>query len=120
MRRIAIERLRLPVSVGILDHELRARQPLLVSIVVELPAAELIPSADEVDQVLDYRLLRQIALDEAQTGHVNMLETFAGRIAARLGQLTGVGKVVVKVVKPHVFPDCDGASVEVSHEVMAP
>jgi dihydroneopterin aldolase len=120
MRRIAIERLRLPVSVGILDHELRARQPLLVSIIVELPSAELVPPADEVDQVLDYRLLRQIALDEAQTGHVNMLETFAGRIAARLGLLAGVGKVVVKVVKPHVFPDCDGASVEVSHEVIAP
>jgi dihydroneopterin aldolase len=120
MRRITIERLRLPVSVGILDHELRARQTLLVTIDIELPAADLIPSADEVDQVLDYRLLRQIAIDEAQAGHVKLLETFAGRIAAKLGQLAGVGRVVVKVVKPHVFPDCDGASVEVSHEVTAP
>ena len=113
MRRIFIERLRVQASVGILDHELRSRQQLLISLAVEMPHAPTLPEADAVQHVLDYRQLREAAHHEAQAGHINMLETLAGRIANRLLALPGVALARVKVVKPNIFPDCDGVAVEV-------
>ena len=114
MRTIHLERLRVQANVGILEHELRARQLLLVSIVAELPQAPALPATDEVAAVLDYRLLRGIALEEVGRGHVNMLETLAGRIAQRVLGLDGVHRVRVRVDKPNIFPDCAGVGIEVT------
>jgi len=113
MRRIFLERLRVLASVGILAHELRAKQPLLVTMVVDLPESPLLPERDEVDCVLDYRKIRQLALDEINAGHVNMLETLAGRILDHLLAFPQVGRALVRVDKPNIFPDCDGVGVEV-------
>jgi dihydroneopterin aldolase len=114
MRRIRIEALRVMASVGILEHELRSRQQLLITMEVEQPAAPALPPADDVRHVLDYRQLREIAKAESEGPHVNMLETLAGRIAARLAALPGVARSRVRVVKPNIFPDCDGVAVEVT------
>jgi 7,8-dihydroneopterin aldolase/epimerase/oxygenase len=117
MRRIRIESLRVLASVGILEHELKSRQPLLITMEIELPDAPPLPASDDVHHVLDYRQMRAIAKEESEGEHVNMLETLAGRIGARLQRLSGVGAVRVRVVKPNIFPDCDGVAVEV---VVAP
>jgi dihydroneopterin aldolase len=114
MRRIRIDSLRVQASVGILEHELRSRQQLLITIELEQPDAPALPAADDVRHVLDYRQLRDIAKAESEGEHVNMLETLAGRIATRLRSLHGVGTVRVRVVKPNIFPDCDGVAVEVT------
>ncbi|MEO6408496.1 MAG: dihydroneopterin aldolase [Burkholderiaceae bacterium] len=113
MRRILLDRLRVQASVGILDHELLSKQQLLISLAVEMPHAPTLPEADTVQHVLDYRQLREAAHHEAQAGHINMLETLAGRIASRLLAMPGVALVRVRVVKPNIFPDCDGVAVEV-------
>jgi 7,8-dihydroneopterin aldolase/epimerase/oxygenase len=116
MRTLLLDKLRVMASVGILEHELASRQPLLISIELQLPQAPALPAADDVMHVLDYRLLREIAKEEAEGAHINMLETLAGRIAARLSALRGSGgaaTVRVRVTKPNIFPDCDGVSVEV-------
>lgn len=114
MRRIRIDSLRVQASVGILEHELRSRQQLLITIELEQPDAPALPAADDVRHVLDYRQLRDIAKAESEGEHINMLETLAGRIATRLAALHGVGQVRVKVAKPNIFPDCDGVAVEVT------
>ena len=113
MRKLFIDRLRVQASVGILDHELLSRQALLISVGIEMPQASTLPEADSVQHVIDYRQLRDVAQQEAQAGHINMLETLAGRIAQRLLALPGVGLVRVRVVKPNIFPDCDDVAVEV-------
>ena len=113
MRTIRIEALRVMASVGILEHELRSRQQLLITMEIAQPDAPALPPADDVHHVLDYRQLRAIAKAESEAGHVNMLETLAGRIAARLAALQGVAQARVRVVKPNIFPDCDGVAVEV-------
>lgn len=115
MQRIHLERLRVQASIGVLEHELRSRQPLVISITVELGERPLLPAADGVEHVFDYRVLRDTALAEAQTGHVNMLETLGGRIAQRLLEHKVIQRVIVRVLKPNVFPDCDGAAVEIDH-----
>jgi dihydroneopterin aldolase len=114
MRTLCIERLRVQASVGILEHELRSRQQLLITVEVQLPHAPTLPANDDVHHVLDYSQLRDIAKQEAEGAHVNMLETLGGRIATRLLALQGVGQARVRVVKPGIFPDCDGVAVEVT------
>ncbi len=113
MRTITIERLRVHASIGILEHELVSRQPLLITIQVQMPLAESLPSSDDVGQVLDYRRVRDIAKREAEGPHINMLETLAGRIGAHLLELPGVAQCRVSVTKPNIFPDADGVTVEV-------
>lgn len=115
MQRLHLERLRVQASVGVLEHELASRQPLVISIMVELKDRPLIPKVDAVEHVFDYRLLRETALAETQRGHVNMLETLGGRIAERLLAHKVVHRVRVHILKPNVFPDCDGAGVEIDH-----
>ncbi|HET7773467.1 MAG TPA: dihydroneopterin aldolase [Burkholderiaceae bacterium] len=114
MRRIFLDRLRVQASIGILPHELESKQPLLISAEVRMHDAPLVPAHDDVREVLDYRRVRQIALDEVNAGHINMLESLAGRIAQHVLALPGVSAVVVRVDKPNIFPDCDGVAVEVS------
>lgn len=114
MRRIVIDSLRVQASVGILEHELKARQPLLITLEVEQPEAPTVPPGDDVHHVLDYRQLRNTAKQEAEGPHINMLETLAGRIATRLLALPGVARTRVRVTKPNIFPDSDGVSVEVT------
>lgn len=112
IQRITIEKLRVLASIGILSHELTAKQPLLVTLIADVPAP-LMPANDSVDDVFDYRFLRQVALEEAGRGHVNMIETLCARIAERVLAQPAIARVLVRVGKPNVFPDCDGVSVEV-------
>lgn len=114
MRRIILEKLRVQASVGILEHELKAKQPLTVSVSLELPHADVLPASDDIHQVMDYRRVRDTILAEINQGHVNMLETLAGRISARLVDLKGVETVIVRVDKPSIFPDCDSIGIEVT------
>jgi 7,8-dihydroneopterin aldolase/epimerase/oxygenase len=114
MRRIYLDKLRIQANIGILEHELLSKQPLLVSLTVDLPDAPILPAADEIIHVFDYRKLRDIALEETSQGHVNLLETLAGRIANRIIELKAVHQVIVRVDKPNIFPDCDGVGVEVT------
>lgn len=114
MRTITIEALRVHASIGILPHELASRQQLVLTVAVEMADAPTLPPADTVADVLDYRQLRDIAKKEAESAHINMLETLAGRITAALVELPGVTQARTRVVKPAIFPDCDGVAVEVT------
>jgi 7,8-dihydroneopterin aldolase/epimerase/oxygenase len=114
MRKIFLDKLRVQARIGILEHELKAPQLLLISIEVHLSSAGLIPAADDVAHVFDYRHLHQTAVAEATACHVNMLETLAGRIATRLLQFTPVLWVRVRLDKPTIFTDCDSVAVEIA------
>jgi len=115
MRTITIEGLRVLAQVGVLAHEFVAPQPVLISVSVDMPAAPTVPARDEMSQVLDYRVLRELAKAEAEREHTHLLETLAGRIAERALALPDVTAVRVRVAKPQVFADCDMVSVEVQH-----
>jgi len=113
MPKISLHRLRMKASIGILEHELRAKQALEVSIDVQVADGLGRPMQDDIAHVFDYRHLRNAALEEAQSGHVNLLETLASRIAQRLMTHVAVEAARVRVTKPDVFSDCEGASVEI-------
>jgi dihydroneopterin aldolase len=66
----------------------------------------LLPSNDDITQVLDYRRVRKIIIEECTAVHINLLETMIGKLSHRLLQLPGVLGVRVKITKLEIFEDC--------------
>lgn len=94
---------------GILDHERRAPQPIQVDAELNMGTQPLLPAEDSIHNVLDYRKVRRIIIEECQSEHLNLLETMIGRLSHRLLQLPGVVGVRVRIVKLRIFHDCEVA-----------
>ena len=103
---LSLTGLRFSVSLGILDHEKTAPQPIEVDAELNLGLQPLRPRDDDIHHVLDYRKVRQIIIDECTAEHVNLLETLIGKLCDRLMHLHGVQGVRVKITKLEIFDDC--------------
>jgi dihydroneopterin aldolase len=101
--------LRFDASLGILEAEKIAPQPIQVDAELSLGLQPLLPADDDIMHVLDYRKVRKIIIDECTAEHVNLLETLIGKLANRLMQLPGVKGVRVKIAKLEIFADCEVA-----------
>ena len=101
--------LRFNASLGILELEKNAPQPIQVDAELNLGRQPLLPHDDDIGRVLDYRKVRQIIINECTAEHVNLLETLIGKLAHRLLQLPGVLGVRVKIAKLEIFDDCEVA-----------
>ncbi len=112
-RLIHIRRLQLQASIGILQHEINQLQPLVFDIEITLEQTQLMPSQTSISHVLDYREVRAIAQEEAQTGHTYLVEALVDRVAMRLLALANVASVKVAAFKPDAFADCAEVGVEV-------
>lgn len=113
-RRIILEQLTVQASIGILDHERAARQPLILH--AEFDVRSTGPVLDEnIDTVLDYRALRATLIDECTTRHTNLLESLVERILVRvLADFPDVLRVRIRASKPQAFEDCAAVSIEQS------
>lgn len=100
--------LRFDAALGVLAHELTP-QPILVDAELNMGSQPLLPKDDDLMQVLDYRRVRSIIIEECQAEHVNLLETLIGKVSSRLMDLPGVQGVRVKIAKLEIFDDCEVA-----------
>jgi dihydroneopterin aldolase len=101
--------LRFNANLGILEHEKKAPQPIQVDAELNLGPQPLLPRDDDISNVLDYRKVRKIIIEECTAVHVNLLESLIGKLAHRLMQLHGVKGVRVKIAKLEIFDDCEVA-----------
>ena len=101
--------LRFDASLGSLESEKIAPQPIQVDAELNLGTQPLLPSDDDITHVLDYRKVRQIIISECTSEHVNLLESLIGKLAHRLMLLPGVVGVRVKIAKLEIFDDCEVA-----------
>ncbi|MCF8157537.1 MAG: dihydroneopterin aldolase [Rhodoferax sp.] len=101
--------LRFDASLGILESEKLAPQPIQVDAELSLGPQPLLPHDDDIHHVLDYRKVRQIIINECTAEHVNLLESLIGKLAHRLLLLPGVLGVRVKIAKLEIFDDCEVA-----------
>lgn len=106
---LSLTGLRFNANLGILAHEKNAPQPIQVDAELHLGLQPLAPRDDHIHNVLDYRHVRQIIIDECTAEHVNLLESLIGKLARRLLQLPGVLGVRVKIAKLEIFDDCEVA-----------
>ena len=107
-QRLSFAGLRIEAPIGILAHEKTAPQAIRVDVELNQGLQPLRPG-DQIEQVLDYREVRQLIVSECTAAHVNLLESLAGQLALRLGGLPGILGVRVKVAKLHIFDDCEVA-----------
>ena len=101
--------LRFDASLGILEPERAAPQPIEVDAELNLGGQALLPRDDDIMHVLDYRKVRRIIIEECTAEHVNLLESLIGKLANRLMRLPGVQGVRVKIAKLEIFEDCEVA-----------
>ena len=101
--------LRFAASLGILEQEKTAPQPIQVDAELNQGPQALRPQDDDILHVLDYRKVRQIIIEERTAEHVNLLESLIGKLAQRLMQLPGVLGVRIKIAKLEIFDDCEVA-----------
>lgn len=106
---LTLSGLRFNANLGILDHEKTGPQPIQVDAELNQGTQPLMPHDDDISQVLDYRKVRQIIIDECTAVHVNLLESLIGKLTHRLMQLPGVIGVRVKIAKLEIFDDCEVA-----------
>lgn len=105
---LSFANLRMEARLGILAHEKAAPQAIRVDVALNQGLQPLQPG-DHIQQVLDYRQVRQIIVDECTADHVNLLESLVGQLALHLGRLPGILGVRIKVAKLHIFDDCEVA-----------
>lgn len=111
-RRIFFQQLALDARIGILEHELRATQPLHIDAEFDVDIQEEVDD-NRLQSVLDYRLLRKTLVDECTREHVHLLETLSERLVQRIfTDFPDVRLVKIRVSKPLAFSDCAAVGIE--------
>lgn len=111
-RRIFFQQLALDARIGILEHELRATQPLHIDAEFDVDISTQVHDHD-IETVLDYRQLRNAMVDECTRQHVHLLETLAEQLVNRIfGEFKEVRQVRIRVSKPLAFSDCAAVGIE--------
>lgn len=113
-RRIILDDLRTQASIGVLEHE--RLQPQILHMHAWLDCrAETAVDDNNLASVLDYRQLRELLLQEASKGHVNLLETLVERCLRRIMQeFPDVWQARLRICKPAAFDDCAAVCIEES------
>jgi dihydroneopterin aldolase len=113
-RHIFVRDLKLKASIGVLDHERAKPQALVVTVTLEVDDAPV--ARDAIDEVVDYRLAVDHAHAILAEGHIDLVETFADRLATACLDHPGVRSVRLRVEKPDAIPGAAAAGVELFRE----
>ena len=99
--RVFLRDLAVEAHIGYFPHEKGVRQPLLVTVELEVDGADF--AADDLAQTVDYTALAGF-VETLAAGHIDLIESFAERLAARCLELERVAAVLVRVEKPRAVP----------------
>lgn len=109
--RVFIRDLVLTARIGVHPHEHLADQRIRINL--ELTVADQGPVEDDLEKVVNYSDLMSGIRAVVGTGHVNLVETLAERIAAMCLGDDRVETARVRIEKLDVFPETDGVGVEI-------
>ena len=102
----------LPCSIGVHEHERHATQRVRINVRVQVAEDER-PVGDSIANVVSYEAIVDGIRAIAQSGHINLVETLADRIAELCLANQRVRSVWVRVEKLDLYPDAAGVGVEV-------
>ncbi len=112
-RRIFFSQIALDARIGILEHELQSTQPLHIDAEFDVSITQDVHDQN-IQTVLDYRLLRHAIVDECTHSHVNLLETLSERVINRIwAEFPDVLNARIRIGKPNAFADCAAVGIEV-------
>jgi dihydroneopterin aldolase len=111
-RRVLIEGYELIGSVGVYEHEHRYEQRVIVSLDLRVNDGY-DGASDRVSDIYDYDLAIQAIKRTVNSGHFNLIETLAERIAEVCLSDKRVVSARVRVEKPDLLPACRGIGIEI-------
>jgi len=112
VRHVFVRDLVLQAEIGVHKHEQRRRQPVRVNIDLTVEEnAE--PLADRLENVVDYERIVEGVRDIVTSGHINLVETLAERIAGLALTDARVLATRVRVEKLEVLAHAESVGVEI-------
>jgi dihydroneopterin aldolase len=112
-RRLFLRDYEIDIHIGVHDFEKQGAQRVIVNVDLWVPLALSTPSADDLGEVLDYDFIRSEIRQRVEQGHIQLQETLADDVLARMLAHPKVRAARVSTAKPDVYPDCDAVGVEV-------
>ena len=112
VRRVFVQDFELIGSVGVYEHERRYQQRVVVSVELDI-VDDYDGQSDELGAVYDYDHAIRAIRETVESGHFNLLETMAERIAAVCLEPREVLSVRVRIVKPDVLIACRAVGIEI-------
>jgi dihydroneopterin aldolase len=110
MTRVFVTGLKLQAEIGVYRHEIGRLQPLSVDVELDVPSA----GAGRLADTLNYETILKAARAVAAQGHIELVETFADRLARACLADPRVTRARVRVEKPLALaPDAVGAGCEI-------
>lgn len=109
--KVQVRGLEVQAAIGVYDHEHGRLQPLYLDVELDLGAAPV----RELSDTLDYDAVAAIARDLAAGAHIELVETFAEKVALACFDHPRVQAVRVKVEKPDAIAAAAAAGCEVSY-----
>ena len=104
-RRFLLEGLDVMVRIGIYDAERLAPQRVIIDVELVL-GADTEPQADDVNETLNYDLIRNTVMDIVGRQHFDLQETLARALFDNLAMLPDVIGLRVRTAKPDAYEDC--------------
>ncbi len=112
-RRLFLRNYEVWINIGVHDFEKRGEQRVLINVDLFTPLAETTPTADELDEVVDYDFMRRTIAEYVARGHIHLQETLCDAVLERMLAHPKVKAARVSTEKPDVYPDCEAVGVEV-------
>jgi dihydroneopterin aldolase len=110
MTRIFVTGLKVQAEIGVYRHEIGRVQPLVIDVELDVPTA----GADRLSDTLNYETILAAAREIAGGGHIELVESFAERLAQACLADPRVTQARVRVEKPLALaPDAVAAGVEI-------
>lgn len=109
---VFLRNLDLSAVIGVLPEERIAPRRLVVNVEAVCAAPD-DPAADDIRAVVDYRLIRQAAVDAAAGTAFQLVETLAARIADAIVAVHGVLETTVTLDKPGALDNCESVAVQI-------
>ncbi len=114
---VFINGLRVWSHIGITPKERAVEQQLEIDLLV-CPCMPLTNLGDNIEHTLNYDLLREIAIFEAQRKPRNLLETLAQDIMVNLAATCPVSEITITIRKM-VHLDCQSVGIRMTRSVQA-
>jgi dihydroneopterin aldolase len=112
-RRLFLRNYAIWINIGVHDFEKKGEQRVVINVDLYVPLAVSTPTADVLDEVLDYDFIRRTIAERVSRGHIHLQETLCDDVLALMLAHPQVRAARVSTEKPDVYPDCDAVGVEV-------
>jgi 7,8-dihydroneopterin aldolase/epimerase/oxygenase len=110
--RVFVRGLKIDAYIGVHAHEKGRAQPLIVDVEIELAD----PRVDRLSDTIDYETVVEAARAVAASGHVDLVEEYAERLARACLSNPLARRVRVRIDKPQALPGAEAAGCEAVFE----